>query len=83
MLHLINAAKQCIPLHWKDANPHLISDWLKRVGKIAGMEDLIHQAKDNPTKFRTTWACWIHFRDSQEFKTLMLDSQPRLPSRTH
>lgn len=79
-LHLINAAKQCAPQHWKNTNPPTLSEWLKRVEKIAEMEDLIHQAKEMPTKFGNTWACWIHFRDSQEYKSMMLDSQPRLPS---
>lgn len=26
-LHLINAAKQCLPLHWKSPNPPTIADW--------------------------------------------------------
>lgn len=34
------------------------------------LENLIHQAKETPTKYQTTWACWIHFRESTEFQTL-------------
>lgn len=41
MLHLINAAKQCIPLYWRNTNPPKISNWLKRIEKIAEMEDFI------------------------------------------
>lgn len=76
-LHLINTAKQCVPLFWRKINPPKISDWLKRIDKIAEMEDLIHQANDNPIKFSKTWACWLHFRESSEFQTLLIDPPHR------
>lgn len=50
-LHLINAAKQSIPIFWRETNPPSISYWYHRIERIAEMEALIHQSKENPTKF--------------------------------
>lgn len=51
-----------------------IADWLKHIEKIAEMENLVHQAKENPPKFQKMWACWIHFRDSMEFQDLLCNA---------
>lgn len=64
ILHLINAANLCVPVYWRSITPPTVTEWLQWVDKTADMEKLIHQAKDNPTKFSDTWACWTHFRDS-------------------
>lgn len=63
-LHLINAATQCIPLHWKTTTPPTVAEWFKRVNKIEDMERIIHQTRDAHDKFRNTWACWTHYRES-------------------
>lgn len=34
--HLINATKQCIPVHWRRTNPPKIAEWLHRVEKTDG-----------------------------------------------
>lgn len=67
-LHLVNAAKQCIPIHWRSNTPPTMTEWFKRIEKISEMENLIHQAKDTPTKYGRTWACWIHFRESPKYQ---------------
>lgn len=67
---LLNAAKLCIPLHWGTTNAPTIPEWLKRVEKIAEMEELIAIAKDCPTKFSYTWACWSHFCTTDQYKQL-------------
>lgn len=46
-LHLINAAKMCIPVHWRSPQPPTIAEWIKHVNKVAEMED--HQAHDTST----------------------------------
>lgn len=56
-LHLINATKIWVPVHWKSPNPPTIAESIRRVNRIAEMEDLVHQAKDTATKYRNTWAC--------------------------
>lgn len=63
-IHLIKAASLCIPAIWRSTSPPTIQEWIRRVDKIAEMEKLICQANDNPTKFNTTWACWLNFRQS-------------------
>lgn len=63
-LHLINAATPCVPVQWRSVNPPTIDEWHSWVDKTAEMKRLIHQAKDTHTKFRNTWACWTHYRDS-------------------
>lgn len=69
-MHMINAAKLCIPCHWKSPELPSVKEWLLRIKKIAEMEELIHRAKDSPQTFNKTWACWHHFTSSDEFKQL-------------
>lgn len=66
-LHLLNAAKLCIPTHWGSTIIPSLSEWFNRIDKIAKMEELIHISKDSPTKFYKTWAAWLSFRNSSHF----------------
>lgn len=75
-LHLINAANLCIPAHWRHPAPPTLEEWIRRVDRIANMEQLIAQAKDTPTKFQTTWACWLHYRQPQTRSTSSSSSPP-------
>lgn len=62
-LHLLNAAKTCIPTLWKSSKPPTIADWIRLINKVAEMEDLVDQVKDTPTQFRkitTTTVSMIH-----------------------
>lgn len=34
-LHSMNAAKMCIPAHWREINPSTIKEWLQRIKKNA------------------------------------------------
>lgn len=77
-IHLINAANLCIPTLWRNTSPPTVQDWIRRVDKIAEMENLICQANDNPTKFNTTWASWLHFRQSPT-QTTQPTSSPHTP----
>lgn len=70
-LHLLNAAKLCIPVLWKSSTPPTISDWIKRVNKIATMEELVHQAHDSSSTYRNTWACWHNFKTQPEYTQLL------------
>lgn len=63
-LHLVNAATQCVPLRWKSTSAPTLHDWHLRVQKIDDMEQLIHRANDTHDKYRETWACWTHYRES-------------------
>ena len=70
LLHLINVAKLCIPIHWKNRTPPSVSEWLRKIEHIADMENLICQTKDTPTKFYDKWACWLNFKVTAEFRRL-------------
>lgn len=66
VLHLINAANLCIPVHWRNTSPPpTILEWIQRVDRIAEMENLIHQSSDTPSKYVNIWAGWSHFKSSQ------------------
>lgn len=75
---LINAVKMWIPLHWGSTQVSTIPEWLKRVEKIAKMEELISIAKDCPAKFSHTWACWSHFCTTDRYKSLIGQTLPDL-----
>ena len=67
MLHLINAAKLCIPIRWTQSSPPTISDWFKKIEHIAEMEELFFQSRDSPKSYYDKWACWLNFKNSTEF----------------
>lgn len=61
VVHMINAAKLCIPLHW--GLPHIptVPEWLNRIAKISEIEEQIHIEGDSSSKFSWIWTCWTHF----------------------
>lgn len=82
VLHLINAANQCIPVHWRSTSPPTISEWICRVDKTAEMENLIHQSRDKPTKYWEIWACWLHYKEKLTDSASKGISSPLLQSTT-
>lgn len=70
-MNLLNEARLCIPTGWRSTSSLTTADWLKRIQKNAGMEELVHLARDTPSKFRKTWSCWQHFTITEEFTNLM------------
>lgn len=70
-LHLLNAMKMFLPVHWKSPNPPTTAEWIRRVNKVADMEELIHQTKDTSTKYHKMWACWQHFQTTAEYSQLL------------
>lgn len=71
ILPLLNAAKMCIPRHWGSSHIPTIPEWFTQINKIAEMEELISISRDSPARFSMTWACWIHFRSTNRYLTLM------------
>lgn len=71
VVHMISAAKLCIPVHWGSSCAPIVPEWLTRLGNIAEMEELIHIAWDSPSKFSWTWACWSHFCSTERYASLM------------
>lgn len=70
-MHMVNAAKMCVPYKWRSHDPPTLADWFKRIQKTAEMEELIHQAKDTPAKYNNIWACWLHFRTTEDYKKVL------------
>lgn len=73
---LVNAAKMCVPTLWGTPRAPSISEWYKRINKIAEMEELIAISRNSPHKFSTLWACWIHFKSSEEYLQKMRIQTP-------
>lgn len=69
-MHMINAAKLCIPRHWRSTTPPNIKEWLLTIDKIAEMEELIHISNDDLHKYHTTWDDWHSFKLSTEYARL-------------
>lgn len=78
--HMINAAKLYIPLHWGSPRFPTVPEWLNRIDKIPEVEELIHIARDSPSKFSQIWACWTHFCSTERYLTLMGVSNPDPPN---
>lgn len=69
--HLLNAAKACIPLHWKQQCPPTIAEWLRKVEELNKMEDLILTAQHKREKYSDTWTIWNIFIYSEEGVSLL------------
>lgn len=66
-MHMINAARQCIPIYWGSPQIPTVKEWFHRIRKTAEMEELIHISRDTPSKFSTKWACWVHFQTTPAY----------------
>lgn len=66
-IHLLNAAKSQIPLHWLSTSTPTVGDWLSRVSEIHEMEDVLAQDKGHIERFHKTWQPWLLFKYSAEF----------------
>lgn len=43
-MFMVNAARLCIPVHWRSTTTLSIREWLTKISKIEEMEELIHRA---------------------------------------
>lgn len=67
-MHLVNAARLCIQVHWRSTHAPTIGEWFLRISKIEEMEELVHISQERIQKFTKTWACWTHFKSTQRFQ---------------
>lgn len=70
-MHMISAANMCIPRKWRSPDPPTIKDWFIQIQKIAEMEDLIHQARDSPSKFIHLWSSWLQFTKTDTYLKIL------------
>lgn len=75
-IHLINAAKACIPALWKSPDPPSIAAWLARVKETNRMKELTASLHDRLDKYRNTWFHWFKFVDSQDYIKATIGSPP-------
>lgn len=71
--HLLNTAKACIPLLWKQQHPPTISTWLEKIEDINKTEDLILTGQDKQETYTKTWRPWNLYKISDEGKALFSD----------
>lgn len=77
-MHLVNAARLCIPKHWQSTSVPSIGEWCTRISKTKDMEELIHVSQDRTQKFTATWSCWIHFTTTERYRQYL----PRASTQT-
>lgn len=66
-MHMVNAARLCIPRLWRSTNTPMIGEWFARITKIKDMEELIYISQDKMHKFPITWACWIYYTSTDKY----------------
>lgn len=67
-MHMVNAARLCIPKHWRSTSIPTITEWFSRISMIRDMEELIHISQDRMHKFSIIWACWSHFTTTDRYR---------------
>lgn len=75
--HLLDTAKRCITLRWKEPDPLTIQMWLRMVEDTSKMEDLL-TAQNKHERYKKTWLHWNMFIYSEEGQSL-LDGLRQLP----
>lgn len=68
LCHLVNAAKACIPLRWKQTQPPTVSMWLRKVEEVNRMEDLVWTARKKREIYLEIWTPWNCYVSSSEGK---------------
>lgn len=70
-IHMVNAARMCVPMHWRSASPPTMVEWVHRINRIVEMEELIYTSLDKISTFTATWEAWTSFRTSQSYQELI------------
>ena len=68
---MINAARLCVPVHWRATVPPSIKEWVTRIDHLAAIEELIHTAQDRIPDFTSVWSEWFDFRDTADYQALV------------
>uniref|UniRef100_A0A803J808 Reverse transcriptase domain-containing protein n=1 Tax=Xenopus tropicalis TaxID=8364 RepID=A0A803J808_XENTR len=64
----LGAARTVIPRHWKSTIPPTINEWVKEMGNVMRMEELLSNVQGTPDKFVLTWSPWVMFLESYKDK---------------
>lgn len=60
-MFMINAARQCIPCHWRSPAAPTREEWYRRLNNIEKIEELISISHETLSKFTATWYSWQRF----------------------
>lgn len=66
---MVNAARMCVPVHWRSTSSPSIPEWFEQINRVAEME-LIYITLDKIPKFTNIWEPWTTFKSSQLYEEL-------------
>lgn len=61
-MHMINAARLCIPVQWRSKVPPSIKSWVMQINRIVSMEELIYTSQDKISIFSAIWEAWFSLK---------------------
>lgn len=67
-MFMVNAARQCIPCHWRSNTVPTKKEWFWRINNIEKIEELISISQEKIIKFASIWNKWTGFKNSQAYK---------------
>lgn len=70
-MHMVNAVKMCIPIHWWTSKSLSVKEWFTMLGRVWEIEELLHVSQECFNKFNDLRACWHHIRDSEMYQSLL------------
>lgn len=71
LIHLVNAARVCIPPTWKSPVPPSGCMWIQRVNILYRMEELVAIKEERIDAHREIWQQWVLFQSSLQYKILL------------
>ena len=65
--YLLNGAKAVIPKNWKEENAPSVGEWIREVGKMGDIEELLSIQNECRARYEETWRGWREFRKTETF----------------
>lgn len=75
-LHMVNAAKMCVPVLWRLQMVASLRDGFLRLDRVVEMEKLIYVSQDRYDAVYKTWARWLLYKYNNAYKSIMTRSTP-------
>lgn len=61
IVHMLNAARACIPNLWKSTTTPFLKQWFSRIDEIRIMENMTVSIYGREEEIRNTWWSWMTF----------------------
>ena len=65
---LLNGAKAVIPRNWKEENAPSVVDWIREVGRMGEMEELLAIQNECRERYEEAWKDWRKFRGTEGYR---------------